>query len=98
MFNFKFSSNPLTRATAGAAAAVFVIGMLLLGFALMIYALKELFANLMALFFVLAGISTIGFSIKLLIASKRISDMTKPQQDYRENVQIHRGQDDSEDL
>ena len=97
MFNFKFSSNPLTRATAGAAAAVFIIGMLLLGFALMIYALKDLFANLMSLFFVLAGVSTIGFSIKLLIASKRINDITKPADDYRENVQIHRGQEDSED-
>jgi hypothetical protein len=98
MFNFKFSSNPLTQATAGAAAAVFVIGMLLLGFALLIYALSDLFAILAALFFVLTGVSTIGFSIKLLIASKKINDMTKGQDDYRENVQIHRGQDDSEDL
>ena len=96
MFKFKLSSNPLTQATAGAAAAVFIVGMLLLGFALLIYALPDLFATLAALFFVFAGVSTIGFSIKLLIASKRIDDMTKPTDDYRENVQIHRGQDDSD--
>ncbi len=98
MFNFKFNSNPLTRATAGAAAAVFIIGMLLLGFALLIYALPDLFATLASLFFVLTGVSTIGVSIKLLIASKKIGDMSKHQDAYRENVQIHRGPDDSEDL
>ena len=96
MFNFKYSSNPLTQATAGAAAAVFIVGMLLIGFALLIFALPKLFATIASLFFVLAGVSTIGFSIKLLIASKRIDDMTKPRDDYRENVQIHRGHDDSE--
>lgn len=95
MFKFKFNSNPLTRATAGVAAAVFVIGMLLLGFALLIFALPELFATLAALVFVFAGISTIAFSIKLLIASKKIGDMTNSQEAYRENVQIHRGEDDS---
>ncbi len=98
MFNFKFSSNPLTQATAGAAAAVFVIGMLLLGFALLIYALRALFGMIVSIFFVAAGISTIGFSIKLLIASKKINDMSKHQDAYRENVQIHRGQDDSDNL
>lgn len=98
MFNFKFESNPLTRATAGAAAAVFVIGMLLLGFALLIYALRALFGMIVSVFFVAAGISTIGFSIKLLIASKKIGDMSKDSQAYRENVQIHRGHDESEDL
>jgi hypothetical protein len=93
MFHFKSNSNPLTQATAGAAAAVFVVGMLLLGFALMIFALPKLFATLAALFFVLAGISTIGFSIKLLVASKKISDMTQGREVYRDNVQIHRGDD-----
>lgn len=86
------------QATAGVAAVVFVVGMLLLGFALLIYALPDLFATLAALFFVFAGISTIGFSIKLLIASKKFGDMSKNQEPYRENVQIHRSQDDSTDL
>ena len=96
MFNFKYSSNLLTQATDGAAAAVFIVGMMLLGFASFIYLIRELVGYIVAGLFVLAGISTIGFSIKLLIASKRIDDMTKPRDDYRENVQIHRGHDDSE--
>ncbi|MCF7956521.1 MAG: hypothetical protein K9M75_12020 [Phycisphaerae bacterium] len=96
MFNFKYSSNPLTQATVGAAATVFIVGMMLLGFASFIYLIRELVGYIVAGLFVLAGISTIGFSIKLLIASKRIDDMTKPKDDYRENVQIHRGHDDSE--
>ena len=95
MFKFKYSSNPLTQATATAAASVFVIGMLLIGFAFLIYLLKEVVVLVFVALFVLAGVSTIGFSIKLFIASKRIDDMTKPKDDYRENVQIHRGHDDS---
>lgn len=98
MFNFKFSSNPLTQATLGAAATVFIVGMMLVGFASFIYLIAKLAGIILAVLFLLAGISTIGFSIKLLIASKRIDDMTKPREDYRENVQIHRGQDDSTDL
>ena len=98
MFNFKFSSNPLTQATVGAAATVFIVGMLLLGFASFIFLIHKLVGLIVAVLFVLAGLSTIGFSIKLLIASKRIDDMTRPSEDYRENVQIHHGQDDSTDL
>jgi hypothetical protein len=98
MFNFKFSSNPLTQATAGAAATVFIVGMMLLGFASFIFLIAEIVGYIVTGLFVLAGISTIGFSIKLLIASKRIDDMTKPHDDYRENVQIHRGPDDTTDL
>jgi hypothetical protein len=98
MFNFKFSSNPLTQATVGAAATVFIVGMMLLGFASFIFLIAKLAGIILAVLFLLAGISTIGFSIKLLIASKRIDDMTRPREEYRENVQIHHGPDDTTDL
>ena len=96
MFKFKVSSNPLSQATAGAAATVFIVGMLLLGFASFIFLIAKLVGIVVACLFILAGISTIGFSIKLLIASRRIDDMTKPKEDYRENVQIHRGDDSAQ--
>ena len=95
MFKFRFQSNPFSQATAGLASAVFVVGMLLIGFAVLIYALPELFATIAALFFVFVGVSTIGFSIKLFIASKRLNDMSKHHEEsYRENVTIHRHLDD----
>jgi len=98
MFHFKTSSNPLTQATASAAWSVFVIGMLLIGFAFLIYVLRAVVALIFVGLFVFAGICTIGFSIKLFIASRRFDDMSKPGDDYRENVRIHRGPDDLGDL
>lgn len=93
MFKFKMSTNPLTQATAGAAATVFIVGMLLLGFAAFIYLIQDLVGIIVAVLFLLSGISTIGFSIKLLIASKRINDMENEARECRENVKIHQPQD-----
>ena len=94
MFNFRFQSNQFSQATRGVAASVFIVGMLLLGFALLIYVFKELFAILIALFFVFAGIGTIGFSIKLFMVSRRLGKMSNADEAYRDNVRIHQGGDE----
>jgi len=96
MFNFRFQSNQFSQATRGLASSVFVVGLLLLGFAMLIYVFKELFAILIAFCFVFAGIGTIGFSIKLFIASRRFDRMSKPDQAYRDNVRIHHGGDNED--
>lgn len=89
MFNFRYQSNPLTRATASAAGTVFIVGMMLIGFAFLVFVLKDLFALLAAMIFIMAGVCTIGFAIKLFIASRRFGRTANSQADYRENVRIH---------
>ncbi|MCF7955150.1 MAG: hypothetical protein K9M75_05055 [Phycisphaerae bacterium] len=89
MFNFRFQSNPLTRATASAAGMVFIVGMMLIGFAFLVFVLKDLFALLAAMIFIMAGVGTIGFSLKLFLASRRFGSMSSSHAEYRENVRIH---------
>ena len=91
MFNFRYQSNPLTRATASAAGMVFIFGMMLIGFAFLVFILKDLFALLAAMIFIMAGVGTIGFSIKLFVASRRFGKMSNSHTEYRENVRIHHG-------
>jgi hypothetical protein len=93
MFNFKFQSNPLTRATASAAGMVFIAGLMLIGFAFLVFVIKDFVVLLAAMLFIMAGIGTIGFSIKLLLASRRFGKMSTSQADYRENVRIHQRED-----
>ena len=89
MFNFRFYSDQLSQATRGMAAGVFVVGLLLIGFGLLIFALPELFATIAALFFGFVGVSVIGFAVRLFLASRNIDKAGKDYDAYRENVKIH---------
>lgn len=89
MYNFRFRSNPLTRATASAAGMVLVAGLMLIGFAFLVFILKDLFALLAAMIFIMAGLGTISFAVKLFIASRRFSKTANSHANYRENVRIH---------
>ena len=89
MFNFRFYSNQLSQATRGMAAGVFVTGLMLVGFGLLIFALPRVFATLAALFFGIVGASVIGFAIRLFFASRRIDRARKDYDAYRDNVTIH---------
>jgi hypothetical protein len=97
MFNFRFQSNQFSQATRGLASSVFVVGLLLIGLALLIYVFRDIFAILIALCFVFAGIGTIGFSFKLYMASRQLGKMNNPDEAYRDNVRIHQGGDDSQE-
>jgi hypothetical protein len=89
MFNFKFQSNPLTRATASAAGMVLIAGLMLIGFAFLVFVLKDFFALLAAMLFIMAGVGTIGFAIRLFVASRRFGKTANSHAEYRENVRIH---------
>jgi multisubunit Na+/H+ antiporter MnhC subunit len=93
---FRFYTKQISQATRGIAATVFVVGMLLIGFAILIFALPELFAYLAAGVFFLIGLSVIGHAVRLFfIASGMDRNMTAdPNQQgqpetYRKNVTIH---------
>ena len=99
MFNHRSQSNPLTRATASVAGMVFIAGLMLIGFAFLVFVLKDFFALLAAMLFIMAGIGTIGFAIKLFIASRRLGNLSRSHAEYRENVRIHhRGTDRQSDF
>ena len=81
----------LSHASRTVAASVLVVGLLLIGFGMLIMALPELFAFLAAAVFFLAGVGCAVVAIKILLAQRRLEKrMSKDSDAYRENVVIHR--------
>ena len=67
-----------------------LIGLFLIGFGMLVFILRDIFALLAATVFFLAGFSAIGYAIKLFIAIHRTNkNHSHPQNAYRKNVQIH---------
>ena len=88
--DFRFYTNAISQATRKAAVGIFVVGLLLIGFGILILALPELFAMLAALIFFIAGIGCTGTALKIYLAQRRLDKFTSSSsEDYRENVQIH---------
>jgi len=88
---FSFHSNQFSKATRGIAASIFIVGMLLIGFGVLIIALPELFALLAGGIFFLIGFSVIGYSIKLFFILKKMQQKPHdPDDAYRNNVTVHR--------
>ncbi len=84
---FKFRSSEISKATNSIAAGIFVVGMMLIGFGILIFALPKLFAWLAAGVFFMAGISVIGYAIRLFVTIKKMQNMGED--GYRQNVEIH---------
>jgi len=81
----------LSHASRTVAASVLVVGLLLIGFGMLIMALPELFAFLAAAVFFLAGVGCAVVAIKIFWAQRRLEKrMSKDSDAYRENVVIHR--------
>jgi hypothetical protein len=70
-----------------------VIGLLLIGFGMLIMALPELFAFLAAAVFFVAGAACAVVAVKLLWAQRRLNKLASRDDitAYRENVRIHVG-------
>ena len=86
MFRMFFQGNPFQQATRGLAKGSLVMGLLLIGFGMLVFVLRDLFAILAAGLFFLAGFSAIGYAIRLFIAQHKMKD---DQGGYRKNVEIH---------
>jgi hypothetical protein len=68
-----------------------MVGLLLIGFGMLIMALPELFAFLVAAVFFLAGIGCAITAIKIFWAQRRLDKHMSDESDaYRENVVIRR--------
>ncbi|MBN1509870.1 MAG: hypothetical protein JW955_23690 [Sedimentisphaerales bacterium] len=87
---FRFYTNLLSEASRTLAMSVLVVGLLLIGFGMLIMAFPELFAFLAAAVFFLAGVGCATVAVKMLWARRRFEKHMSRQDDaYRENVTIH---------
>jgi hypothetical protein len=93
---FKFNANTFSQATKGIAKGSLVMGLLLIGFGMLVFILRDLFAFLAAAIFFLAGFSAIGYSIKVFWAGYKMKrGMGNSPEAYRENVNVHIHDDNS---
>lgn len=92
--NFRFYTNAISQASRTVAAGIFIVGMLLIGFGVIIAALPEIFAYLAAAMFFIAGIGCGITAVKIFWAQRKLDKKldkinSDDSQGYRENVQIH---------
>ena len=89
MFKF-FMQDGLSQATKGIAKGSFFLGLLLIGFGMLVFVLRDLFALLAAGLFFIAGFSAICYGGKLFWAARKFNRTSGSGENaYRENVQIH---------
>ena len=88
--DFRFYSNALRQASVKLASGIFVTGLLLIGFGVVIVALPMIFALLAATVFFVAGLSCAAFAVKIYLAQRKMGKRGEgEQQVYRDNVRIH---------
>ncbi|HDS85450.1 MAG TPA: hypothetical protein ENN97_09690 [Phycisphaerales bacterium] len=86
MFRFFYRGDPFSQAAKSLAWGAFITGLLLIGFGMLVFILRDLFAFLAAAIFFLAGFSAIGYAVRLMIARHTMKNSDNL---YRDNVEIH---------
>lgn len=87
---FRYYSNAVSQATKGIATSILIVGLLLVGFGMLILAMPEVFAFLAAAVFFIAGFGCAMTAIKIYLAQKHMDRQTPPEESiYRSNVRIH---------
>ncbi len=90
---FRFYTNVLSQASRSVASGIMVVGLLLVGFGVIIVALPELFAYLAAMVFFVAGVGCAATALKIFWVQRRIDRFQADDLDvYRKNVRIHTGE------
>jgi hypothetical protein len=87
---FRYYTNAVSQASRSVASAIMVVGLLLIGFGVLIIALPELFAFLAAAVFFMAGAGCGLTAFKIYWAQRQVDRMDANQpQVYRQNARIH---------
>ena len=86
---FRFYSNTVSQATRAVASWILSVGLILIGFGLLIVLFPEFFAVLAAIVFWIFGIGSVVTAIKIFWATRHHHKGPGPSQGYRENVHIH---------
>ena len=86
----RFYTNRLSEASRTVAAGIMIVGLLLMGFGVIILALPEFFASSAAIVFSIAGVGCGVTAVKIIWAQHRLDRMTSDDpHGYRKNVRIH---------
>jgi hypothetical protein len=86
---FRFYTNAISQASRGIAKGIFIVGLLLVGFGILILALPALFAMLAAAVFFIVGAGCVGTAIKIFLTQRQINKINSDDSvGYRENVRI----------
>ncbi len=85
---FRFYSNQLSQATRGVAGWIFMAGLFLVGFGLLVILLQDVFVFIAAGMFFLFGFSVMVYAVKLYLAARRMGKSVGDEgaEAYRENV------------
>jgi len=88
--SFRFYANGISQVSRAVAAGIFILGLLLIGFGLLIYALPRFFATLAAIVFFVAGLGCGITGIKIFLAQRKMGKLSSDDSDaYRKNFRIH---------
>ena len=88
--SFRFYTNLISQASRSFASGVFIVGLVLIGFGVVILALPEIFAFLAAAVFFVVGLGCSATAVKIYLAQRRLNKMMQDDSTaYRKNVQIH---------
>lgn len=85
MLRFFVRGNPMSTATGGLAKGSLLAGLFLIGFGMLVFILRDIFAFVAAAVFFLAGFSAIGYAIRLFVLQYK---MKKSDGVYRSNVEV----------
>jgi len=92
--SFRFYTNAISQVSRAAATGIFILGLLLIGFALLIYALPRFFATLAAIVFFVMGLGCGITGIKIFLTQRKLDKLSSDDSAaYRKNVQIHTMED-----
>lgn len=86
MFRFFFSQPISNQISSTLIKGSLVTGLLLIGFGLLVFILRDLFAFLAAAVFFLFGFSAIGYAVRMWILKIKTDRMNN---NGRDNVSIH---------
>jgi hypothetical protein len=86
--SFQFYTNLISQASRSFARWLFITGLLLVCFGLLVYWLRDIFAIIAAGLFVFAGLGSAVTAVKIYFAQRRLDKMAGPENEHRENVRI----------
>ncbi|MBN1359240.1 MAG: hypothetical protein JW993_01555 [Sedimentisphaerales bacterium] len=84
---FRYYTNVLSQASRALASGILVVGMLLIGFGVLIAALPEVFAYLVAALFIVVGVGCGLTALKIFWAQHRMDKAEGPGP-MRHNVRV----------